>query len=273
MTVSLHDIPPELWVEDELTRVYLEALWPLVGSPITIKVGGGCNSIKALVQEHRRQGRRNVFGLVDRDFRRPASTSWLTTADHVFVLPRLEMENYLLDWQAMATASSPPRDATYFETRGRAYAQENLLWWMVCRKVLVQYYRLVNERFPGHPPIPVADLEAARGYICNQHWWTAIGATVAAEVTNNSLTQKLQQAYAKHENQLRSDAWRNEFSGKEIFGWLRGHMGIPYSGNPLDAAEKIALWQTKNRAVSAAQDLFDLYDEIKRRLMPSTPNP
>ena len=94
-----------LWVEDELTREYLSAVWNHP-TDIFFLIGGGNEGVGAVVKDAESAGFANVFGLIDRDFRRDESKSLGTPGKtfRTFVLPVHEIENDLLDPEALVAS-------------------------------------------------------------------------------------------------------------------------------------------------------------------------
>ena len=95
-----------LWVEDELTREYLSAVW---NDPTAVffLIGGGNEGVGAVVKDAESAGFANVFGLIDRDFRPTTNRShWSSPVKtfRTFVLPVHEIENDLLDPEALVAS-------------------------------------------------------------------------------------------------------------------------------------------------------------------------
>src|SRR5258708_2603695 len=92
-----------IWVEDEVTRSYLYAVWEDDAS-IAIRIAGSKNAVLGIVRDARTQEHRHVFGLVDRDFQRSNKADWFDLAKDisVFVPAATEIENYLIDPEALA---------------------------------------------------------------------------------------------------------------------------------------------------------------------------
>ena len=264
MTVQIASTSPGsivLWVEDKVTKEYLLQAWAADAAVFDIQVGGRCETIQAAVHHQRLTGFHNVFGLVDRDFRTTNTPAWTTTAP-VFYLPRLEMENYLLDWSAFAKIPGVTATAGTIEAAANAYAA-TLCWWMACRKVLSHCRDVVFTGFPKHPAIPViTDLAAAEHYITTAGgWWSRIAADTSQMVQPARLPADLQAAYATCTADLVSGQWLESFSGKEIFHHVRGRF-VAHASD-LDVAKQIGKWQAANHCVP--QDIQDLCIAMKQR--------
>ena len=72
----LTERPLVLWVEDTITKAYLERIWQPDDSLFQILVAGGNDSVGAVVHDLRDQGYDHVFGLADRDFGEGNMDSW-----------------------------------------------------------------------------------------------------------------------------------------------------------------------------------------------------
>ena len=124
-----------LWVEDETTRAYLRELW---GDPaVAFFIGGGYEGVKAVVKDAERAGFLNVFGLIDRDFRLANKAGWSDPKkSRTFVLPKHEIENYLLDADILANSRYNNLGRTSGQILG--YMEEHarrMCWWAACRDV------------------------------------------------------------------------------------------------------------------------------------------
>ena len=64
-----------VWVEDELTRSYLYAVWEDDAS-VAIRIAGSKNAVRATVADARQVAHSHVFGLVDRDFQTSNKDGW-----------------------------------------------------------------------------------------------------------------------------------------------------------------------------------------------------
>ena len=142
-----------LWVEDELTKEYLRALWqkdPRIG----FAVAAGREGVSALTTDARSgpDQRTNVFGVQDRDFGETNFPDWADPGTVIFRLRRYEIENYLLDWDALAGCATQGlhRNADEIERRVKNGAEE-LVWWAACKRLLCDLRVQVKARFPTGP--------------------------------------------------------------------------------------------------------------------------
>ncbi len=90
-----------LWVEDDLTRTYLNALWN--DPAVKFLIGGSYQGVLAILKDAEDAGYSNVFGVVDGDHGRSNHMNWSKPGKSSprFILPRHEIENYLLDTPAL----------------------------------------------------------------------------------------------------------------------------------------------------------------------------
>ena len=69
--------PVIVWVEDRLTRAYLQDIWQADNALVQILVAGGNEAVAGVVHDLRVLGHANVFGFADRDFRSTNRDKWL----------------------------------------------------------------------------------------------------------------------------------------------------------------------------------------------------
>lgn len=89
-----------LYVEDEITRRYLNGLQPN-RRLVDVCVVGGRERVLGCLEDDFRSGVKSSLGVVDRDFDRLARSGWCSTSTgmNFFCLPAHEIENYLLDFE------------------------------------------------------------------------------------------------------------------------------------------------------------------------------
>src|SRR5271166_1167558 len=135
-----------LWVEDSLTTEYLSTVWS--DPDVRFLIGGGNEGVRAIVKDAEEAGFLNVFGLTDRDFRPTNKSSWNDPAKtfRTFVLPVHEIENYLLDPDALSTSRLNNRSLSADDIEKRIEeAASRLCWWAACRDVLAELKRRFRE--------------------------------------------------------------------------------------------------------------------------------
>lgn len=277
MTVAVQNPPAVgarivVWVEDKLTYLYLQEAW--ADADIALSIAGGNESIRAVVHNERQAGRLNHFGVRDRDFAPTNYPNWSnpSSGTEVFTLPVHEVENYLLDENALAgnRLNTGRRTAAEVLTRMQAHAG-TLAWWMACRRVLSEIRDSVFDTFPKHPGGPrdgtAMSRQLAEDYILNHPWYLGIGGTVAAW-TPAEIRHRLTLAHAAMHGDIASGRWRETFSGKEIFkhvrGWVYGGRGGSSADHDSDLAMAVAQWQVANQAVPPT--VAELRSALRRRV-------
>lgn len=204
-----------LLVEDPLTRVTLTSCWSpdARARQITVRAVGGHDAVQALVQAAREEKHRHVFGLVDRDFAPPSSPDGLVRRTE-----RHEIENHLLDFEALANFSDSGADAIKSSALDVARSLQS---WMALRHTLL-HVQQGSSRFPETPrPTAVSNLSDAQVWLRD----AAIGQGFGKDARTFSaphLEKLLPEHDARCASELASDAWVENFSGKEILRQLRG---------------------------------------------------
>jgi len=99
--------PIVLWVEDRSTREYLSTVWQPEDQLFQLLIAGGNATVVAVVHDQREAGYEHVFGLADRDFGESNHDRWQNPQSGlaVFKATALEVENHLLNWEALAGCS------------------------------------------------------------------------------------------------------------------------------------------------------------------------
>lgn len=200
-----------IWVEDPVTKSYLDVIWE--GAPITVLVAGGATGVAALATAARQEKLGHVFGLRDRDFGPAAMPP--THLGPVYALPRHEVENYLLDFDALAAAhafNKSKRGRQAIAAKARELAGKHAAW-MACVHVLRDLAASAGA-FPEDPvPGEVTDGDSA------EVWLRANTATLRAPATATTLST-LPVRIEHYAKLLDGDAWIDSFSGKEVFAAL-----------------------------------------------------
>jgi hypothetical protein len=145
-----------IWVEDEVTRAYLSALWDTPA--VAFFIGGGNERVRAIVKDAQESGFTNVFALIDRDFRRTNKLDWSAPmkTSRTFVPPVHEIENYLLDARALAASRFNNLKKTEAEIGSLMHAAASrLLWWAACRDVVAELRKRFREGFLSDPTCDV----------------------------------------------------------------------------------------------------------------------
>ncbi|HWE37167.1 MAG TPA: hypothetical protein VG406_11425 [Isosphaeraceae bacterium] len=267
-----------LWVEDDLTREYLSGLWG--DASVAFFIAGGNEGVRSVVNDAEAAGFRNVFGLVDRDFGLPRKAEWMseTKTFRTFVLPAHEIENYLLDAEALQASRSNNLGRTRDQIEGYMAERANgLVWWAACRDVVAEVKHRFRDDLIRDPPCDI-DEPRALAHIIESPWFKKlgdeIGKTSAADV--HSL---LSEAHANARGRITDGDWRWEFAGKEIFRDVESRICNRTRHKPgsstkealIDLAKDVAQWQSSNQRVH--QDLVDLLNALKIRIARMTAGP
>lgn len=203
-----------VWVEDPETKAYLDALW--ADGRIRTLVGGGAKAIAGLAGSAWEEGYQHVFALRDRDFGAPAMPP--ASTGPVFVVPKHENENYLLDESAIADCAYNTRGADAAAIAAEAAkTAAALVPWMASRRVLRDLWLATAGGFPADPrPADVPDPASATRWLTTRTGGLGVPPAEVQALVASALPKHLASCSA----QVASGAWRDEFSGKEIFAPL-----------------------------------------------------
>ena len=270
---ALYNGQINLWVEDDLTRAYLSALWD--DSAVKFLVGGGHDGVNAILRDAELAKFANVFGISDRDFRPSNRTNWTNPAKTFrnFILPVHEIENYLLDASALHASRYHNRRFEVAAFEGRMLSKaKNLCWWAACRATIAELRQRFREPFVPDPSQSVVDEVTARDHICKSPWFEKL-ATEAGQSTEADIVTLLADSHSRVNRGLADGNWRTDFAGKEILrdvaGWMCDRTAMPKFPSPhteffSDLAKEIAVWQRSKYVVPA--DLIELLDSLERRI-------
>jgi hypothetical protein len=234
-----------VWVEDPVSAAWFNAVWS--DRDIRILTAGGHTAVEALT----RHAESNIS-----DWSTPKKTF------QRFVLPVHEVENLLLDSEAMAncTVNNTGKSAEDIEDRMNALAVRQVPL-MSCRATLTELRHRVLDDFPSHPGLGnVPDLDAAEEAIVKSPWFKAIATKTSQAATSAYVQKRLQHFEQQYQADLTVDRWKQTFSGKELFRDATSffYQASKNSGQSrdVDAAKAIAAWQVANARVPiAATDL------------------
>lgn len=277
---SLYTAPINLWVEDVVTRAYLDALR---GSPLVrFLIGGGNEGVLAIVNDAEKSSYPNVFAVIDRDFRRTNRANWSDPAkkSRRFILPVHEIENYLLDAPALADCRLNNRNKTADEIESMMLAEaRRFCWWAACRDVVAEMRRRFREGFLEDPSRNVQTQAQARDHICRSPWLVKLPHEIG-RTTEADIHQLLDEAYQKAEDALANGSWRTEFAGKEIFHHV-GSRICDFERAKLapeekaqfheDLAKEVGAWQRDSGNVP--EDLTELLAALRQRIAPPPAGP
>ena len=236
-----------LYVEDEITRRYLNVLVPN-RKLIDVCVVGGRERVIGCLEDDFRSGVKNSFGIVDRDYDRQAKSGWCNTGTGMFFfrLPAHEIENYLLDFEAIEQFKcpkvNPQKTASHWRTIARSIA-EGYLYSIAYNQVLSDVRREYLMNYPVHirlssgpssdynvilPGERIATEEELVTKLRNNVWLsTAIersGQSFAPEI----LERKGAEAMLYYQALLngKDDDWIRGFPGKEMYRAIVNSMSL-----------------------------------------------
>ncbi len=213
--------------------------------------------------------------MIDRDFRQSNRADWMDPGKMFrrFILPVHEIENYLLDDDALAACRFNNRGKTAAEIEiTMATVAGRLAWWAACRDVVAELRRRFREGFLKDPSCAVSREDEARDHICQSLWFQNL-AREAGRTTEAEIHRLLSEAHLAANQSLSDGRWKTEFAGKEILhdvgSRICDHTKIrrhSTTGNPFDEdlAKEVGAWQRANNAVPA--DLTDLLAALQQRI-------
>ena len=217
---ELYRGPVSVWVEDLVTHAVLTEVW--ADKDISVHVSDGKPGVIHMVNASPRD--RHVFGVVDRDFEEGNEDRWSQAGLRVFRLPAHELENLLLDFEVLAVLSGRA-DATAIEARAHERARE-MVFWMVCCRVLADMQRELGKGFPPAPSdaVGLKSLAEVKRHLDESVYWTVHGPHWRRWSSGPDRGQALEAASQVFQRQLETDEWKRSFSGKELLRHLRSHV-------------------------------------------------
>ncbi|HUT05033.1 MAG TPA: DUF4435 domain-containing protein [bacterium] len=245
-----------VWVEDELTKEYLRTLWqkdPRIG----FAVAAGREGVSSLTNDARSapDQRTNVFGVRDRDFGETNFPDWTNADTFLFRLPAYEIENYLLDWDALAGCAGEElrRNAAEIERRVKKRAAA-LTWWAACKRALNQIHTELTSGFPADPTQEeMSCLTGALNYVLKTNNWHCRACGLAnGPLDKSAISDSLTRYHSDNELALDNASWLTSFPGKRLYREARSYVrGASDDGTAvaadIDLAKAIANWQVDNK--------------------------
>lgn len=266
--MKLHRRPMNVWVEDALTSEYLNEAW---GDPrILLLIAGSSQSVRPVVLDACRNGAKNVFGIIDRDFESTNESRWSTVELRHFILPVHEMENYLLDAKSLAGCGVNNRNRSEREIENQLliFAQ-SMRYWMAANSVIKKMRQLCLDDFMLRPsPVELRNAKEIWTYIQQTSWFQQFP-TRSSQITSASEIQCwIRDAVQQFEDDLSNGNWKQTYSGKEIARQIRGFIYEPprkpvvsSATHDIDLAQSIGRWQIENDCVP--EDLQKLLSLIR----------
>jgi len=260
--------PIKLWIEDMITRAYLQDCWndPQIG----FLIAGSNEGVVSVVNLARTDGFSHVFGLIDRDFGTSNRNRWSAADGPIVFRPDVhEIENELLnpDHLAGCDLNNQGRSAPDIMARLRTHGG-GVLWRFACRSVLTDLHADVSKDFPSHSMVHTQ--QEAVDHILNSAWYKHMSATVPAW-NQSEITRRLTAGFANAQTLLHNGQYLVEFSGKEMLRDLHTWLYKPPSGSGATAAERdqdlarsLAKFQTANNQVP--QEVVDMRLALRQRV-------
>lgn len=257
--------PILLIVEDRITKEYLYTTWGADQQYFNILTSGSHVVVKGSVEDLRKHGSSNVFGLIDRDFENDNVARWssVNNPPYIFRPSRHELENFLLDWNALAGCDLNQRrkqPSTASEIQSWAENEANKQpWWLACRKCLSEFQTLHGDGFPSAPTMPkMVDFQSAYDHIADSSWFSGLQSKTNEILNAQNLTTRLISSEAEYRGDVTSGNWIRTFSGKEIFNHIRSRIhSIPNSPTAepnVDLAKSVGKWQLAQSAIPPEVD-------------------
>ena len=270
-----------LWVEDELTKEYLEVVWGSTPD-VVILTAGGSGGVRAMLEDVRKIGHINVFGLIDGDFQHGNIARWQQPGERFgpIVLPVHEIENYLLDPDALVGCSchNLNRSAAWIADEIKRRARE-LTWWKACKEVLASLSDLIRADFPKDPKChAIMNENQALSHILDYPGaWVSDLPSKLEQFSKASIRDKLIESKRLADEQITDNRgqWKTQFPGREIFRHIRGQIYKPTQDTTkkadpdVDVAKAVARWQFENKTIPP--DLTILLDVLRHRVGLSSP--
>ena len=237
-----------VYVEDEITRRYLNAIIGDKGKLVSFIVVGGAKTVLGMLEDAVRCNRKDVtFGIVDRDYACSDSYGWSEKSGaSYYKLPMHEIENYLLDFDAIAefTPKGKPtgKSAEHWRIIAHTVAKE-YLYSIVYNQLISDVRRKIGCKFPKQI---VLSSSPKRDYaiITNgetlhstddvvrrfeaEPWFGEIETGIAEFKQHDSLLSIINSHVANYTAILNStdDAWKRDFPGKEMFEGITNAMSM-----------------------------------------------
>jgi hypothetical protein len=238
---ELYDVSRStLWVEDDLTRLFLNEIWN--DRQIRVITAGGRAGVEHLVggAPHGLAGK-SVVGLVDRDFSPENQAAWRNLDVRILRTPAHELENHLLDFDVLAAiAGAASADV---EAAARAHATA-IRWWMACKTARREVFGALMAYFPEEPPPAGMDQQAATDHLVRSAFWRE-HQRAHATYTPAFIPTRIAQIGADYDAHLASGEWLRSFSGKEIFRHVRtvipGLVRLARGATPAENDENLAV--------------------------------
>lgn len=258
-----------VYVEDKVTQIYLSNLQPN-RSLVQFIIVGGRNRVFGCLEDDFRNNVGLSLGVTDRDFDRNAKLGWCITdvGREYYCLPAHEIENYLLDFEAIESfrcpGVNPQKPASHWLEIAKKIAND-YLYSVVYNQVLSDLQREHSRNYPKHLSLscgPGADygitlngvkietekelVEKVRG----ETWFANAAQGFESLFGPKSLEERVIQAVGYYKSILGCNGcgWVYEFPGKEMYKAITNSMSLTDSYSE-DLAKYIARKQKANNTI------------------------
>lgn len=266
-----------VYVEDRVTQIYLSNLQPN-RSLVQFIIVGGRNRVLGCLEDDFRNNVELTLGVTDRDFDRNAKLGWCITdvGREYYCLPAHEIENYLLDFEAIESfrcpGVNPQKPASHWLEIAKKIAS-GYLYSVVYNQVLSDLQREYSKNYPRHLPLscgPGADygimlnavnIETETELVVKllgETWFAHAAQRFESLFSSESLKERVSQAVEYYKSILdrKGYDWVYAFPGKEMYKAIANSMSLTDSYSE-DLTKYIARTQMANNTVpSDIQDLL-----------------
>lgn len=148
-SISVYSNLALVFVEDEITKAYLNEIYRPNLALIRIENAGNLQNVRSLVDYHK--DKQPCFGIVDRDYR----WSKASKQGNIYMLSKHEIENYMLDAESIAQSTfnakkrlSPDRISKRIDD----FLEAKRMWFTCCY-ILAELNIRINQGFPHNPKL------------------------------------------------------------------------------------------------------------------------
>ena len=255
-----------VYVEDVTTKVYLDELLGNNGKFVEVIVVGGRQSVLGVIEDDVRNKVTRTLGIVDRDFNSNVQGGWTLKYNRVFLLPNHEIENYLLDFDAIASytpgGKSAPKDASHWQELAHSIA-ERYVYSATYNRLIAEIQSKLCQNYPeaihlstnpakncGSDPsgVVLKNLNEVVSHLKAQPWMAANPPNILAGALKNSeLVKSATDIFTAFDVALHDpqDSWVRCFPGKEMF---RAITTTLLKGNEDDA--NLVMWIARKQLES-----------------------
>ena len=270
-----------VYVEDEITTRYLNAIIGDNGKMVGFSAVGGAKTVLGMLEEATRCNRKVItFGVIDRDYACDNKQGWHQRSGACcYQLPNHEIENYLLDFESISRftpkGESTGKSAAHWRDIAHTVAKK-YLYSIVYNHLIANVQQECGRNFPRQIILsssPNSDYTIiANGEILRsaddvvkrfeaERWFAEIGDSIAEFRQHDALVKLARSLEARYAPLLESydDGWTREFPGKEMFGAVANAMSLTLN-DKLELARWIGESQRKRNAIPT--DIRELIKKI-----------